>query len=75
METSKVIIGALIFIIMVVGANAVMYVFARNWAKPKGSNVLETLGKAMDTSTHKKDNSMEELHKKIEELEKDKKEG
>ncbi|MBI5351236.1 MAG: hypothetical protein HZB50_01215 [Chloroflexi bacterium] len=74
METNKAVIGALIFIVLVIGANFVMFVVARNWAKPGNSNFLETLGKAMNTSTQKKDTSMEELRQKIEELEKEKKE-
>ncbi len=72
MESNKAVIGALLFIILVVGANVVMYVVARNWAKPNNKNFLETISKSLNTSTQKKDNSMDELRQKMEELEKDK---
>ncbi len=74
MESNKVVIGALLFILLVIGANFIMYGIARGAAKSNQKSFLETISKSMNTSTQKKDNSMEELHQKIEELQKNRKE-
>jgi hypothetical protein len=74
METNKAVIGALLFILLVVGANFVMYAIARGAASSKQKGFLETISKSLNTSAQKKDTSMDELRQKIEELEKGKKE-
>jgi uncharacterized protein HemX len=74
MESNKAVIGALLFIVLVIGANFVMFALARGAARSNQKGFLETISKSLSTSTHKKDNSMEELRQKIEELEKGKKE-
>ena len=74
MESNKAVIGALLFILLVIGANFVMYAIARGAANSKQKGFLETISKSLNTSTQKKDNSMDELRQKIEELEKGKKE-
>lgn len=68
MESNKAVIGALLFIILVIGANFVMYAIARGAARSNQKSFLETLGRSFNISSRKKDNSMDELHKKIEEL-------
>ncbi len=73
MESNKAVIGALLFILLVIGANFVMYAIARGAANSKQKGFLETISKSLNTSTRKKDNSMDELRQKIEELEKGKK--
>ena len=73
METNKAVIGALVFIILVIGANFIMYAIARGAVNSKEKGFLETITKSLGTST-KRDNSMDELRQKIEELEKGKKE-
>jgi len=73
METDKAVIGALLFIVMVVGANFVMYGIARGAANSKQKGFWETIGKSLNTST-KKNDDMEELRRKMEELKKDGKE-
>jgi hypothetical protein len=70
MENEKAIIGALFFILLVVGANFVMYGIVRGATQSKGKGFWETFGKAMNTSTKKKNDDMEELRKKMEELKK-----
>jgi hypothetical protein len=70
METNKAVIGALLFIILIVGANFVMYAIARGAANSKQKGFWETIGKSLNTSTQKKDNSMDELRQKVEELKK-----
>jgi hypothetical protein len=74
MEPNKAVIGALLFILLVIGANFVMYAIARGATKSKQKSFLETMSQSFNTSTQKKDNSMDELRQKIEELEKGKKE-
>jgi len=74
MEHSKAVIGALLFILLIIGANFFMYAIARGAANSKQKGFLETISKSLNTSTQPKDNSMEELHQKMEELKKDKKE-
>ena len=73
METNKAVIGALLFIVLVIGANLVMYAIARGAARSNNKGFLETISKSLYTSTQKKDNSMDELRQKMEELEKAKK--
>ena len=74
METNKAVIGALLFILLVVGANFVMYAIARGAAKSNQKSFLETISKSLNTSNQKKDTSMDDLRQRIEELEKGKKE-
>jgi uncharacterized protein HemX len=74
MEANKAVIGALLFILLVIGANFIMYAIARGAAKSNQKSFLETISKSLNTSTQKKDNSMDELHQKIKELENGKKE-
>jgi hypothetical protein len=69
MEENKAVIGALLFIILIIGANFVMYGIARGAANSKQKGFLETISKSLNTSL-KKDDPMEELHQKMEELKK-----
>lgn len=69
MENEKAVIGALLFIIMVVGANFFMYAIARGAANSKQKGFWETIGKSLNAST-KKNDDMDELHKKMQELKK-----
>jgi len=73
MENEKAVIGALLFILLIIGANFVMYAIARGAARSNQKGFLETISKSLNTSTQKKDTSMDELRQKIEELEKGKK--
>ncbi len=69
MEENKAVIGALLFIALVIGSNFVMYGIARGAVNSKQKGFWETIGKSLTTSV-KKDDSMDELHKKMEELNK-----
>jgi hypothetical protein len=73
MESDRVVIGALIFIVMVLGANFVLYAVARGATKSGVKSFIEMLGKSLNTSTRPKDDSMDELRRRMEELEKGKK--
>jgi hypothetical protein len=74
MENERAVIGALFFILLVVGANFVMYGIVRGATRSKGKGFWETFGNAMNASTKKKTDEMQELRKKLEELQKDRKE-
>jgi hypothetical protein len=73
MEENKAVIGAFLFIALVIGSNFVMYGIARGAANSKQKSFWETIGKSLNTSV-KKDDSMDKLHKKMEELNKSGKE-
>jgi len=76
MENSGAFWGALFFIVMIVGANIVMYGVVRSITRShrKGTNFFESMGNMFNPSNQKKENSMDELHQKIVELQKGKKE-
>lgn len=69
METNTATIGALIFIALVVGANFIMYAIARGAARSNGKSFLETLSQSLNASSTKKDEPMDELRRKMQELE------
>ncbi|MHB8778682.1 MAG: hypothetical protein ACYC6R_13120 [Anaerolineales bacterium] len=73
METNKALIGALIFIVLVVGANFIMYAIARGAARSDQKSFLEMLSQSLKTSPKKKEGSLDELRRKMQELEEDKK--
>jgi hypothetical protein len=71
MDSDKAVIGALIFVALIIGANLVMYAVARGWAKSGGSDWMSAfkqgLSKPLDSEANR---SMDELHQKMEELQK-----
>ncbi|RPJ24730.1 MAG: hypothetical protein EHM33_16870 [Chloroflexi bacterium] len=73
MESGNAAIGLLIVILLIVGANFVMYAIARGAAKGGNSrwmsSLKDSLSKPMNTPANK---SMDELRKRVEELEKKK---
>lgn len=73
MELNSPAIGLLIIILLIVGANFVMYAIARGAAKGGNSRWMsalkDSLSKPMNTPANK---SMDELRKRVEELEKGK---
>jgi hypothetical protein len=70
MESDRILIGALIFILLIVGSNFVMYAIARGAAKGGDSRWMsalkDSLGKPLNDSPANK--SMDELRKQLEEL-------
>jgi len=76
MESNQAAIGLLIIILLIVGANFVMYAIARGAARGGNSRWMsalkDSLSKPMNTSANK---SMDELRKRVEELEKKKDEN
>jgi hypothetical protein len=73
MESDKAMIAALIFILLIIGANFVMYAIARGATKGGDSRWMsalrDSLKKPMAGSA---DKSMDELRKQVEEIEKNK---
>ena len=71
MESGNAVIGALIFIVLIIGANFLMYGIARGWAKGGDSRWMSALkqglSKPLDSPANK---SMEELRQKMDELQK-----
>ncbi len=69
MESGKAAIGLLIIILLIVGANFVMYAIARGAARGGNSNWIsalkDSLSKPMNTSANQ---PMDELRKRVEEL-------
>ena len=76
MELDSPAIGLLIIILLIVGANFVMYAIARSATMGGNSRWMsalkDSLSKPMNTPTNK---SMDELREKMEQLAKEKKEG
>lgn len=75
MESNTAAIGLLIIILMIVGANFVMYAIARGATRGGNSRWMsalkDSLGKPLDSPANK---SMDELRKRVEELERQNKE-
>ena len=73
MESDRVLIAALLFILLILGSNFVMYAIARGATKGGGSRWMsalrDSLKKPLEGSSSK---PMDELRKRVEELEKNK---
>jgi len=73
MESNQAAIGLLIIILLIVGANFVMYAIARGATRGGNSRWMsalkDSLNKPMNTPASQ---AMDELRKKVEELEKNK---
>lgn len=73
MESDRVLIAALLFILLIIGSNFVMYAIARGAAKGGDSRWMSALRdsvkKPLEGSSSK---SMDELRERVEELNKDK---
>ena len=71
MESGNAVVGALIFIALIVGANLVMYGIARGWARGGDSKWMSALkqglSKPLDSQANR---SMDELREKMQELQK-----
>ena len=71
MVSDNALVGALIFVLMIVGANFLMYAIARGWAKGGNANWIDALKqgltKPMDSQRNR---SMDELRQKMEDLQK-----
>jgi hypothetical protein len=73
MEDSRAIIGALIIIGLIIGANFLMYATVRGATRSNKKSFLETLRKSLAQPTQKQDDPMDELRRRIRRLEQGKK--
>lgn len=71
MENDRILLAALLFILLIVGANALMYGVVRSFTRGGKANWMNALRKTFDKPLKGSVNqSMDELHKKVEELRK-----
>jgi hypothetical protein len=71
MISDNAIVGAAIFILMILGANFLMYAIARGWAKGGNANWIDALKQGLTKPLDSQRNrSMEELRQKMEKLKK-----
>jgi hypothetical protein len=72
MDSNKIAIAALLFIVLIVAINFAMYAIARGATKDSDSRWMgalkDSLSKPMESSANK---SMDELRKQVEELKKE----
>ncbi|GAB1469231.1 hypothetical protein MASR2M66_01070 [Chloroflexota bacterium] len=72
MEENKILIGALLFIGLVVGSNFIMYAIARGATRPGGGGILQTIAKSLNVNQTKKTDDMAELRRTLQEMNEDK---
>ena len=73
MISDNALVCALIFILMILGANAIMYGIARSWSKGGDARWIDALKQGLTKPLESQRNkSMDELRKKVEEMEKNK---
>lgn len=71
MISDNAIAGAAIFLLMILGANFLMYAIARGWAKGGDVRWIDALKQGLTKPMESQRNkSMEELREKMEKLEK-----
>lgn len=76
MELNSPAVGLLIIILLIVGANFAMYAIARGAARGKRSHWMSSLKDSLSKPMNTKANqTMDELRKRVEELEKKKDEN
>lgn len=68
MENTRAVLGALLFIALVLGANFILYGISRGIVNSKRGSILEALSKSLSGPVKKKE-PMEELRRQIQELE------
>ena len=75
MDSNHAVVGLIIFVVLILGANFVMYAIARGWTRHNDARWItalkNSLSKPSDSSMNR---SMDELRKQVEELQKQKKE-
>jgi hypothetical protein len=69
MDSNRILIAAVLFIVVILAINFAMFVIARNWAKGGDSRWMSAVRDSLSKSTQSSaDKSMDELHQKMEEL-------
>jgi hypothetical protein len=72
MENSRAAVAAILFIVLIVGINFMMYGIVRGVMRGGKNNPMLNMIKAMNPAQQKKDEEMEELHRTLQDLKKDK---
>lgn len=72
-EDNRALIGALIIIGLILGANFLMYAIARGATRSNKKSFLETLRKSLAQPTQKQEDPLDELRRRIRRLEQGKK--
>ena len=75
MENNRAILGALIFIVLVLGANFVLYAIAKGAARSNGGGFAETIARSIRRYSRKEDDSIDELRRRIDGLSEKSKSG
>lgn len=75
METGKLMLGALIFIVLVVGINLVMYAVVRGAFRSDGKGAFDNFSRSLTTSSKKQNEPINELRQRVQELQKSKNGG
>jgi hypothetical protein len=71
MLSENVVAGALIFLLIIVGANFIMYAIARGWAKGGDARWIDSLKQGLSKPLDSQRNrDAEELRRKVEDLKK-----
>jgi hypothetical protein len=71
MLSNNAIVGAVIFILMILGANFLMYALARGWAKGGDARWIDALKQGLTKPLDSQRNrSMDELRQEMEKLQK-----
>ena len=74
MLSENVLAGALIFLLMIVGANFIMYAIARGWSKGGDVRWIDALKQGLTRPLDSQRNrDADELRRKVESLQKDEK--
>lgn len=68
MENTKAVIGGILFIVAVIGVNFVMYGIVRGATRSNNKSMLEIIGKSLSSANVKKDQPMEELRRRVDDL-------
>ena len=69
MEISPAMVAALVLVLLVVGANIFMLAFVRAFIRSDRKGFWEILGRSFDFSSKRNGDSMDELHRRIRDLE------
>ena len=70
MDNNRAAIAALLFILLVLLVNFVMYGIVRGATRGGTRSPLETLGQAFNAAKEKKEDAMEELRRRVGDLDK-----
>jgi hypothetical protein len=74
MLSENVVAGALIFLLIIVGANFIMYAIARGWAKGGDARWIDALKQGLTKPLDSQRNrDADELRQKVEDLKKEQK--